>query len=233
MSQVVRQEELLRRGAEMAARALCDGDVEEAIPSLVRRVEVMEKEAARRPELREADFLEVLLAWAREFEGRVRRDRIPAAIEAIGREWIGSLEPLPGSVEAVQTLHRHRIRLGLVSNCMLPPAYCRQEFERHGFGGCFHFTLFSSEVGYRKPSPRIYEEALRRAFPEGRPADLSRVLFVGDSPVFDVAAPAALGMKTALVTCHRGIWSAEDYARAKPDLRVDAVAELPARLGIA
>lgn len=232
LSQVIRQDELLRRGAEAAARAACDSEVEEAIPYLIRKVEVMEKEAACHPELREADFSDVLLAWARDFEGRVRRDRISAAIEAIGREWIGSLEPLPGAVEAVERLHRHGLKLGLVSNCMLPPVYCRQEFARHGFGGLFSFTLFSSEIGYRKPSPKIYEEALRRALPEGRPADLSRVMFVGDSPAFDVAAPAALGMKTALVTCYKGIWSAEDYARAKPDLRIDAVAELPARLGI-
>ncbi|HOB73634.1 MAG TPA: HAD family hydrolase [Phycisphaerae bacterium] len=233
LSQVVRQDELLRRGAQAAARVLCESGIEEAIPCLIGKVEAMEKAAASHPELREADFSDVLQAWAREFDGLVHIDRIPAAIEAIGREWIGSLEPFPGSVEAVKTLHRHGIKLGLVSNCMLPPVYCRQEFERHGFGGLFNFTLFSSEIGYRKPSPKIYEEALRRAFPQDRPADLSRVMFVGDSPAFDVAAPAALGMKTALVTCYKGIWSAEDYARAKPDLRIDAVAELPARLGMA
>ncbi len=233
LSQVVRQEELLRRGAEAAVRVAGNGCAEEAIQYLIRKVAVMEKDAARHPELREADFSDVLLTWARDFEGQVREDRIPAAIEAIGREWVGSLEPLPGAVDALAALRRHEIRIGLVSNCMLPPVYCRQEFNRHGFGEFVSFTLFSSEIGYRKPSPKIYEEALRRAFPHGRPADLSRVLFVGDSPGLDVIAPSALGMKTALVTCYKGIWPAEDYARAKPDFRIDAVAELPALLGIA
>ena len=38
-------------------------------------------------------------------------------------------------------------------------------------------------------------------------------------------------MKTALINRAPGIWPAADYARARPDLRIDAVAELPALLG--
>lgn len=232
LAQVVRQDELLRRGAEAAVRTACAPPAEDAATWLISRVEVLEREAAAHPELREADFAEVLSDWAQAFDGRVNRDCLGAALDAIGREWIGSLEPLPGAREAVQTLRRRGLRMGLVSNCMLPAAWCRQELARQGFAQLLDFAVFSSEVGYRKPSPKIYNAALRQAFAGDIPKELSRVLFVGDSPVFDVAVPASMGMKTALVTCYRGIWPKEHYERANPDLRIDAVAELPERLGI-
>jgi FMN phosphatase YigB (HAD superfamily) len=232
LAQVVRQDELLRRGAAAAARAACVVSTDDAIQYLINRIVSLEKEAAGDPELREADLSDMLAGWGRSFDGQVRRDRLADALEAIGREWIGSLDPLPGAVETLQKLRGAGCRAGLVSNCMMPAVYCREELDRQGFGGLLDFAIFSSAVGYRKPSRRIYEAALAKAFPEGRPADLSRVLFVGDSPACDVVGPAGVGMKTALVRCYKGIWDEEDYRRARPDLRIDSVAELPGKLGI-
>ncbi|HSW45288.1 MAG TPA: HAD hydrolase-like protein, partial [Phycisphaerae bacterium] len=56
------------------------------------------------------------------------------------------------------------------------------------------------------------------------------VLFVGDSPLLDVAAPAAMGMKTALVDSKPGFWPAKDLVSASPDLHLETVADLPALL---
>jgi FMN phosphatase YigB (HAD superfamily) len=95
-----------------------------------------------------------------------------------------------------------------------------------------HFTVFSSEVGYRKPSDRIFEAAFEKLYPDGQQRDLSRVVFVGDAPRLDVQAAAALGMRTALVNRPAGSWPAEDYAQARPDWRINRVAELPELLGI-
>jgi putative hydrolase of the HAD superfamily len=134
-------------------------------------------------------------------------------------------------VQALTELRGRGFRLGLVSNVWIPPGFCRLELQREGFGELLDFAVFSSEVGFRKPSPVIYEAGLRAAFPAGRPRNLSGVLFVGDSPSCDVIAPARLGMKTVLVECVPGIWPEMDHAAARPDLRVKAVAELPAALG--
>jgi FMN phosphatase YigB (HAD superfamily) len=231
LAQVVRQEEALRRGAELAA-ALPPGGVNgAALAQLVALVLQAEKEAAADPQLREASMPDLVRRWAGLLGRTADEAWVASAVEAFGSTWIGSLEPLPGAVEAVRALRERGCRMGLVSNCMVPPAYCDRELDRQGFGPLLDFAIFSSGVGYRKPAPAVYARALEAAYPEGPPSDLSRVLFVGDSPAFDVAAPARLGMKTALVTCHRGLWPAADYENAHPDLRVDAVAELPALLG--
>ncbi len=230
LSQVVGQDEALARAAARAAE-MTDGVADRAaIDRLLGMLLAAEGQAAADPELREADMAVTFARWAETLGRPVPPGWVEAAVNALSRTWIGSLEPLPGTVEAVRTLRGRGYRMGLVSNCMLPPACSNEELARHGFGDLLHFAVFSSGVGYRKPSPRIYEAALARAFPDSRPRDLSRVLFVGDSPVFDVAVPASMGMKTALVRCYRGIWPVRDYEKANPDLRIDSVAELPGLL---
>ena len=77
--------------------------------------------------------------------------------------------------------------------------------------------VFSSEVGLRKPAPRIYQAALERLGVE--PAD---ALFVGDRVREDVQGPAALGMRTCLVTYIRV--DAGDHGLA------DSVAASPAEV---
>jgi FMN phosphatase YigB (HAD superfamily) len=176
--------------------------------------------------------LAALLAdWSSRHGGQADGDAIERAVEAVGTHWLGAgLSAYPGALEAVQALNGAGYRLGLVSNVFIPPVYCRRELERQGFASMLAFAVFSSEVGYRKPAPAIYEAALSAAFPDGRPADLSRVLFVGDSPSCDVTAPAAMGMKTALVAGEPGTWPASEVAAARPDLRLEAIRELPGRV---
>jgi FMN phosphatase YigB (HAD superfamily) len=148
------------------------------------------------------------------------------AIDAFGACWIGCLEPCPGALEAVKELRERGYRMGLASNCWTPAAYAMPELERQGFAQLLHGVTLSCDVGRRKPAEAFYEAALRAVGVSMRDGDLSRVLFVGDAPIFDVAAPAALGMKTALVRTPPGTWPAEHYERIAPAVRVDAIAEL-------
>lgn len=231
LADVVRQDELLYRGACEAARTITGVDAHDAAERLIHAILSAESHAAADPEHRESRPLEILASWVASLGGSPDGERLRAAEVALTRAWVGSLEPLPGALDAVRCLRDRGVRMGLVSNVMLPPETCQVELNRQGFGPLLDFHIFSSAVGYRKPSPVFYETALSAAFPGERPKDLSRVLFVGDSPRFDVIAPAALGMKTALVARAPGAWPEADYAEAKPDYSVDRVAEMPALLG--
>ncbi len=232
LAEVARQPEALHRGACAVGRILT-GESDEAVAAeLAMRAISAEAAAAADPEHREVDLRELLAEWAlaRGLHGS-NGDRLDAAVRAIGKHWVGgALEPVPGACEALTLLRQRGYRMGLLSNCSIPPVFCAQELERQGFAAMMDFTVFSSGVGYRKPSPIIYDAALRAAFPAGRPADLSGVLFVGDSPSCDVAGPARLGMRTAMVSAKPGLWSEADYAAAQPDLRLATVADLPAAM---
>ena len=66
--------------------------------------------------------------------------------------------------------------------------------EALGIGSRLRTVLTSARVGYRKPHPAIYAEALRCAG-----CDPAEVLFVGDNAQADVAGPRAAGMRAVLL----------------------------------
>lgn len=94
------------------------------------------------------------------------------------------------------------------------------DIERVGLAHIFsrHFSAIS--VGAAKPDPRIYRAAIEAAglAPE-------EVLHIGDDPEQDVAAAAAVGMKTVWVNYGDRLWP-DNLARA--DGEIGAFAELPA-----
>lgn len=85
-------------------------------------------------------------------------------------------------------------------------------------------VVVSEELGYTKPAPEIFHEALRRlGLVAGR-----HVLFVGDNPDADIAGAHAVGMSTAWAR-RRRVWP--DRLQP-PDHEVDHVSELAPYLKI-
>ena len=79
------------------------------------------------------------------------------------------------------------------------------------------FALVPSESGDQKPSPAVFEEAVRLA---GH--DASATLFVGDNPRTDIRGAQGIGMPTAWVKAGRE-WTDGD---PPPDHQIDHVTEL-------
>lgn len=225
------QTEALLRGGAQALELLAGRADPELVQGMLAAALEAERAAAADPEYREVQLNELLGGWAKAHGIAARDGQLDAAMEMICRNWVGSaLSPVPRATETLQTLRGMGLSIGLVSNCFIPLSYCREELRRQGIADLLDCTVFSSEVGYRKPSRRIYAEALRRMAVAGGPDDYRQILFVGDSPAYDVMTPAALGMHTALVSSPAGIWAPEDYERAEPDFRIETVAELPVLL---
>ena len=86
-----------------------------------------------------------------------------------------------------------RYRLALVSNFDYTPT-ALGILESAGVADLFDTILVSDEIGWRKPAPAIFEEALRRV---GVAA--ARTLFVGDRPDIDVLGAHQVGMRTAWI----------------------------------
>lgn len=92
-------------------------------------------------------------------------------------------ELVPGASEALRTLRRHDLRVGVVANwdCDLP-----SHLERLGLHGLVDTVVTSARAGAAKPDPAIFRLALRElgVGPE-------RTLHVGDEPVDEEGARAA------------------------------------------
>ncbi len=91
----------------------------------------------------------------------------------------------------LESLRRRGIALGVISNWTGDLEQVLHGVDLHG---SFDFILDSAHLGYEKPHPEIFAEALRRA---GVPADAA--LHVGDSPGHDVEGALAAGMRAALL----------------------------------
>lgn len=225
------QVEALTRAADEVLRLFLGRSDPDLVRSILGAAVEAEKRASEHPEHREVDLADLMRRWAAAEGCTVDDERIRQALTAIGENWVGSaLTPIAGARETLQALRAMGLRTGLVSNCFIPPQYCWDELRRQQFADLLDCAVFSSGVGYRKPSRRIYMEAMRQLGTGGEPQIPSEVMFVGDSPVYDVITPSALGMHTALVAGRTGVWSAADYERAQPDFRISSVTELPVLL---
>ena len=102
----------------------------------------------------------------------------------------GVAEPMPGQVELLDWL-RGRYRLGVVSNFDYTPTVERILTDS-GILGRFETVVVSDAVGWRKPRPAIFEQALT-----AMGIRASECLFVGDRADIDVAGAKGIGMAAA------------------------------------
>lgn len=98
-----------------------------------------------------------------------------------------------GAVESLELLRCLGVRLGVLSNWdrRLP-----QTLAQVGLARFFDFIVASHDVGFEKPHPRIFEEAIRRC--EGEAP--SRILHVGDSWDADIIPAVSAGMRVLWIT---------------------------------
>jgi putative hydrolase of the HAD superfamily len=93
--------------------------------------------------------------------------------------------------EVLRAIHAAGVRIGLISNTQR----CLTSFQQHfALDGLFAVTVSSSDHGYMKPHPSIFEAALRKL---NVGADES--VMVGDSLAHDIAGARRIGMHGVLV----------------------------------
>lgn len=98
----------------------------------------------------------------------------------------------PEMIETLAALQKAGIPMGIVSNTTNPGFMKDYERSILGLDPYFEFSIYSSEVPYRKPHPSIFQLALARLN-----LDPAEVLFVGDNLKADVVGAQSVGMPTA------------------------------------
>ncbi|MFQ5482760.1 MAG: HAD family hydrolase [Nitrospinaceae bacterium] len=106
----------------------------------------------------------------------------------------------PDVEPTLQALRKEGVRMGIVSNTTNPPFM--KDYERGilGLDLFFDWTIYSSQVPFRKPHPSIFRLAIDRM--GCAPAD---ILFVGDNLKADILGAQAVGMAGAWLNRDRGL----------------------------
>jgi putative hydrolase of the HAD superfamily len=120
-------------------------------------------------------------------------------VEELKEAYVGPLFQFPPklNVEAIATLQEIRGRarkLGLISNTGRSPGTALRELMANlDILHFFDATLFSDEVGYRKPDRRIFEAAMVQLG-----STPQRTIHIGDDPDADIRGAKQMGMHAVL-----------------------------------
>jgi putative hydrolase of the HAD superfamily len=98
----------------------------------------------------------------------------------------------------LEALRERGLKLALVSNAFDPGWLLHRDLRHMGLEERLDFSVFSSEVGMRKPHPAIFERAL-----EALGVAPENALFVGDRLFEDIRGAAELGMTTVQALWYR------------------------------
>ena len=114
------------------------------------------------------------------------------AATTFGNEFMRYVTIDKDTISVLQKLHG-KYKLGLVSNAFIPETVWTL-LEKFGLKQFFNVILISGEINRRKPSPEIFEKALKALGVKA-----SKAVFVGDMLDLDVMGPKNVGMKTILI----------------------------------
>lgn len=101
-------------------------------------------------------------------------------------EW----EPAPNIQKTLEALKQMEIKIGIVSNIAFSGKTLEYELKKHDLLNYFDFVIASSDYGFRKPHPFIFNLAISRlnTFP-------NETWFIGDNIECDINGSKKVGMK--------------------------------------
>lgn len=166
--------------------------------------------------LAEVDYPGLVRQLLAEVGVEVGDHALEAFLEAEHHAWAPARRLGSTTHALLEALRDRGLALGLVSNALDPPRLLHGDLEEFGVAERLDAAVFSSEVGWRKPHPAIFERALTELGVE--PA---RALMVGDRLREDVGGAAALGMATC-----QALWFRAEEAESGPEADFRAFAQM-------
>lgn len=193
-------------------------EVDELVERIASAVDKMVEQSYLERRLEELDQISMFQQAFAGIGYNLPQDLLREVVELDHDALASSLQIEEETLSTLEQLKREGYRLGLVSNVSLLPHKLHEDLRRLGIARFFDGVTFSSELGVRKPDPRIFLSTLRKM---ETPA--ARSVFVGDRLLDDVAGAQALGMRTILTRQFRQ----EDPGDIRPDAVVERFAEIP------
>ncbi len=126
------------------------------------------------------------------FEVKADDARVKAALNVFFQDFIDTLELRENARKLVKQAREH-CKVALISNFTYAPVIYKS-LRKVGLSRFFNIVVVSEEVGWRKPSPKIFEHALNKLQVHVREA-----VYIGDSPNEDIKGAKQAGIKTVFV----------------------------------
>lgn len=154
------------------------------------------------------------------FAAEPEDDAVRKAVNISFQGYFQSLKPRPCASRTLKKLSSG-YALALVSNFTYAPVVYAG-LRKLRFSSYFNCILVSDDVGWRKPHPRIFEEALKRL-----DKSVEQAVFVGDNPMEDIQGAKGIGMKAIFIPSQ--FFTIEDAGKAPqpPDVIINSLCELP------
>ena len=141
--------------------------------------------------IEEIEYPELVRRLLADFDVTISDDELDRYLVAEHEAWDPARLLGAHTNALLESLRALGLKLGLVSNAFDPGWLLHRDLEQMGIAQRLDFSVFSSEVGKRKPHPAIFERALGALGVEPENA-----LFVGDRLYEDVRGAGELGMTT-------------------------------------
>ncbi|MFN2568923.1 MAG: HAD family hydrolase, partial [Candidatus Dormibacteria bacterium] len=170
----------------------------ELLHSVHNRLETRLEQHIRSGRLEELDLGSAAAAAFRDLGLELAPEHLDEVARREQEAWWEGILVAPGTAPTLQTLRERGVRTGLCSNAPYRSATLRAQLDHLGLGPLLDSTTFSGEVGWRKPSPAIFEAALRALGTSPR-----TTVMVGDSATADVGGARAVGMRTVRTLQYR------------------------------
>jgi len=147
-------------------------------------------------------------------------EAVKKAVNVYFEDYYRALKPRSCALRTLKTLS-NTYSLGLVSNFTYAPII-HAGLRKLRLNPYFDSMLVSQDVGWRKPHPQIFEEALKRL-----KRGAIETVFVGDSPIEDIQGAKNVGMKAIFIPSQ--FFTLEDAKNAlqQPDIVLNDLCELP------
>ena len=104
-------------------------------------------------------------------------------------------ELVPGAVELLESLKERGLTIGLISDVAfgLPSEFPLRDIRHFGLDQYFDDMVFSTDVGLRKPHPKVFKIALSNLG-----VSASDAMYIGNSLYHDIKGAKGVGMKAVL-----------------------------------
>lgn len=119
-------------------------------------------------------------------------EKIQFAVKAFFVDYLKALKLRRSARSTLEKLHQ-KYKVGLVSNFTHAPVVYAG-LKKLGINHLFDAVLISEAFGWRKPSAKIFQEALRKLT-----AEAEETIFVGDTPIEDIQGAKKVGMRTIFI----------------------------------